>query len=349
MHMPHIDGLALARTIGERGYDHGPMLMLTSTVDDQRAALEAAGVRVVITKPVRQSLLLESLVRLVSPSLPPTETTLAPARVSERASQPRVSLRPEPLIAGRVVRVLAAEDNEVNQEVLREIAEHVGVHITVVDNGKRALEELSRDHAFDLVLMDCQMPVMDGYEAASAIRQVESSLSRPRIPIIAVTAHALQGEREKVLAAGMDDYMTKPIDFDALRAKLLHWLASAPVLDVTVIAELRKLETAKRPRFFAELVERYTRSASDTLERLQAAVAAGDTAAVSELAHALKGSSRSVGASEVAAICERIEQHARGEAVGTGEPLARELQASYSRARLALEGAVATRDSQPGS
>ena len=104
-----------------------------------------------------------------------------------------------------------------NQEVLRELATHLGWSIELVDNGQAALDALSQPHRFDAVLMDCQMPVLDGYEATRAIRALEQARGTPPIPIIAVTAHALSGERDRVFAVGMNGFVTKPIDEELLR------------------------------------------------------------------------------------------------------------------------------------
>jgi CheY-like chemotaxis protein/nitrogen-specific signal transduction histidine kinase len=116
--------------------------------------------------------------------------------------------------------VLSVEDNEINQVVIEELVEQLGHTITSASNGVEALQAFEGEQRFDVVLMDCQMPLMDGYAAARAIRELEAKHGWPRVPIVAVTAHALAGERDKVLAAGMDDYMTKPIELDALRRTL---------------------------------------------------------------------------------------------------------------------------------
>jgi CheY-like chemotaxis protein/nitrogen-specific signal transduction histidine kinase len=138
------------------------------------------------------------------------------ADVEPPAPEPAPVAVAEPVQSARFS-VLAAEDSELNQEVLRAIAEHFGWSITFVSNGEAAVAALQGEHSFDVVLMDCQMPVMDGYAATRAIRAAEKSRNVPPIPIVAVTAHALSGEREKVLAAGMNSFVTKPIDDEELR------------------------------------------------------------------------------------------------------------------------------------
>ena len=143
--------------------------------------------------------------------------------------------------------MLAAEDNEANQQVLQGLADHFGFRLTLVSNGREAVEAVESDESFQVVLMDCQMPVMDGYRATGAIRELETRLGRPRIPIIATTAHALAGEREKVLEAGMDDYLHKPIDFAALRDKIEQWSGIASESDTRVPLPASGRTAAHRP------------------------------------------------------------------------------------------------------
>jgi len=120
--------------------------------------------------------------------------------------------------------VLLVEDNPVNQIVATKMLEKAGLHLAVEKNGKDALNRLKQPHDFDLVLMDCQMPVMDGYEATQELRAFEEKNSMHRLPVIAMTANAMQGDKEKCLAAGMDDYVSKPVNQQALKDTLAKWL-----------------------------------------------------------------------------------------------------------------------------
>jgi CheY-like chemotaxis protein len=119
--------------------------------------------------------------------------------------------------------VLLAEDNLLNQELVREFLSDTPFDVTITDNGQRAVEAFQQQR-FDIVLMDCQMPIMDGYDACRAIRNFESNRALPRIPIIAITANAVVGDREACIAAGMDDYLTKPFGGDALLSVIAKWL-----------------------------------------------------------------------------------------------------------------------------
>ncbi len=335
MHMPQMDGAALARAILGKPGVSAPMVLLTSGTDHSRAELEKIGIRACLSKPIRQSSLRETLIALTGETAP--SGVLQPARhPSNQTGVVTDSTR----LAMRRVHVLAAEDNETNQQLLMGIAEHLGCAITMTGNGKEALDALACDHDYSLVLMDCQMPVMDGYRAAGAIREVEARLQRRPIPIIAITAHARPGERENVLNAGMDDYITKPIDIETLRRKIQHWAralrsptlgepsgAPQPVVEKTtpssdrahpgpaetdpvdssIVAQLKKLQSPKRPRFFSDLVENYASNAQKYSHALRSAIEARDSSELREQAHALKSSSRSVGAVQVGAICEELE------------------------------------------
>ena len=121
-------------------------------------------------------------------------------------------------------RILLVEDNEINQELARDVLEDVGIVVEVAENGREALERLSQER-FDVVLMDCEMPVMDGYAATRALRQQPQWRD---LPVIAMTANAMAGDREKVLAACMNDYIAKPIDIDEVLATLARWIVPRP-------------------------------------------------------------------------------------------------------------------------
>ena len=141
------------------------------------------------------------------------------------------AIAPPPMAAGPVAigpgrRVLVAEDNEVNQMVIGELLRRLGCRAELVDNGHAAVLAVAGG-GYDLVLMDCQMPTLDGFDATAAIRRAEADGNRPRLAVVALTANAIKGDRERCLAAGMDDYLTKPIDAALLAAKLAQWLPAA--------------------------------------------------------------------------------------------------------------------------
>ncbi len=222
MQMPAMDGIQLARTLkSDPAFATFPLIMLTSlgAHGDRRKAL-AAGIASYLTKPVRQSHLFDAIASVM---MSVVEKRAQEERVRAAAASAAASGQPggaEAAPAGRRPLVLVAEDNAVNQKVATRLLEKLGYRADVVANGAEALEALTRIE-YAAVLMDCQMPEMDGYEATAAVRRLEND--RRHIPIIAMTAHAMAGDREKTLAAGMDDYVSKPVKTEELKAALARW------------------------------------------------------------------------------------------------------------------------------
>ena len=225
LHMPEKDGLMLTRELkADSTIPLFPLIMLTSG-DSERTVREARslGINQYVRKPIRQSDLYECLLEVLGFS--------DSSGISQRAPSEACSIQ-----SVFDARVLMAEDNYINQEVARGMFEHLGCRLEVVDNGRQAVERVMAER-FDVVFMDCQMPEMDGYEATGEIRRLESLREDARhVPIVALTANALQGDREKCLAAGMDDYVSKPLNLDQLKAVLARRLA--PDQAATPIAEV---------------------------------------------------------------------------------------------------------------
>jgi signal transduction histidine kinase/DNA-binding response OmpR family regulator/HPt (histidine-containing phosphotransfer) domain-containing protein len=378
LHMPGMDGSELARRISNDARVSAPIVLLTSSGDQDRVDLQEIGIRACLPKPVRQSSLRRTLAVLLSGS--PSSDIL---KVGRLQAEERRLISNSTRVAMRRVHVLAVEDNEANQQLLTGIAEHLGFEITTKKNGKEALDALERDHHYSLVLMDCQMPVMDGYQATGAIRELEARLGRPPIPIIAVTAHALAGEREKALAAGMDDYIAKPVDIETLQRKIQHWarslrwpardktapapatgpesgatehvIANGPpsvrpndahpaendLVDPKIVAQLKKLQSPKRPYFFSDLVDTYVSGAQKYCDTLRSAIEVGNSSELREQAHALKSSSRSVGAMQVGALCEQLETLGASGTVGGAAALFERLEGALARAIPLLRQAAA--------
>ncbi|HMI89963.1 MAG TPA: response regulator, partial [Polyangiales bacterium] len=357
MHMPEMDGAQLARAISRRTERAPSIVLLTSLADHDRAAMKSLGIKACLTKPLRHSSLRETLVRVLERAEPMASTRSSSLPPHSPEHVRAVAFENEQRGAMRGVRLLAAEDNEANQEVLLGISEYLGFEVVIASNGREALNELESGRAYDVVLMDCQMPVLDGYAAARAIRELEARRQLPRVPIIAVTAHALQGEREKVLEVGMDDYMTKPIDIAVLRARLEHWLSpsrratslqpSAPPamdagesLDLDAVGQLKLLQSPRRPRFFVDLVEKYASEAPAVIASINAAIATGNAVERQQRAHFLKGSSRTMGAKRVAELCQRIELAEASDALEQATALA-ELLPTLERTLVCLREAAA--------
>ncbi len=214
-HMPEMDGMKLAQLIrAEPGYQSMRLVMLSSGgVGDEQAQAAKVGIDRYLNKPVRQSELFDCLNELVE-----TPTSHKPCFKDPQ---------PEATPADFNAHILLAEDNTVNQVVAQEILDVLGCQSTTVENGLEAVEAVSNEK-YDLLLMDCQMPELDGYKATQSIRVREQQNGGQRIPIIALTANALEGDREKALAAGMDDYLSKPFTLEQLSTTLSRWLPNVP-------------------------------------------------------------------------------------------------------------------------
>ncbi len=215
MSMPDMDGLTLGRAIKARTSTQGiPLIMLTSVTQRGDATLASDyGFDAYLTKPIKNAQLQQCLATALS-------QTELPAADKDQAA-PHALARQD--LSGHI---LVVEDNLVNQQVVLHMLNHLGHQAQTAGNGLEALQALENNR-YDLVLMDCQMPEMDGYDATRAIRASDSRVLNRHIPIIALTANAMQGDREKALAAGMDDFLSKPVNSEALANTLLRWLAPA--------------------------------------------------------------------------------------------------------------------------
>jgi two-component system sensor histidine kinase/response regulator len=286
-----------------------PALLLLASLEASLSedVRQADVVSALITKPIRLADLTASVERL-----------LAPGSAEHRSSKKRIERR----ASGPLRRhVLVAEDNRVNQEVLSEMLSELGYTADLVDNGRAALTALEHGK-YALVLMDCQMPELDGYQTTRAIRAREQP--GEHLPVIAVTAHALVGDRQKALDAGMNDSLSKPINSEGLYAMLERWgtLVDAPVSDAPTATRTPALVTntvavAAVPAELQDLDPDVQRSATVTklflkhgalqVSELLAAIAADDREALQRTAHKLKGSSVVVGAEVLAALCALLE------------------------------------------
>ena len=338
MAMPGMDGLDLAAVIRSDPELASVILLLLSSVSVEAEAVTQAGFVARLTKPVRLSNLYDALVRAVAPTAPEAGKIRSPSRTDP---------------AGSRGTVLIVEDHAINQEVAKGIVAKLGYGSDVAGNGIEALEALER-RSYDAVLMDCHMPEMDGFEATAEIRRREAGGSH--VPIIAMTAGALVEDREKCIAAGMDDYLSKPVKARELEAVLDRWLgrnepvpdpetvtggpegpAGVGVLDTVQFDGLRQLAAGSGdPAFLARLVDQYVEHAGSRLAELQEAAARGDAGALRQAAHGLRGSSATMGAGRVASACAALEEAAaRGETEGTAgvEQIAFELERATASLR----------------
>ena len=242
------------------------------------------------------------------------------------------------------VRILVAEDNAINQKVALRMLEKLGYRADVVGNGREAVEAL-KQMPYDLVLMDCNMPEMDGFDATSALRQLEGA-NRHTV-IVAMTANALRGDRDRVLEAGMDDYIAKPINQRELAALIREWTAKMrgngngaqpkEVLDHRRLTELQDLAAGEKPGWLPELAQEYMADAALRIVEMQKAAAADDAAAVGRLAHALKGSSKNLGIVNVVPACQGLQQAGESGNCVQMPALMQELEREFARAKAELE------------
>ena len=243
-------------------------------------------------------------------------------------------------------RVLVAEDNEVNQKVAVRILEKLGYRVEVADDGREALEACARA-AYDAVLMDGQMPGMDGYEATRRIREREAG--GRRLPIIAMTASAMKGDREKCLEAGMDDYVSKPVTPEALEAVLRRWVrppaapaarespeapAAGGLLDETIVSSLMSVDDDGS--LMDEVVATFLKIAPVRLGAIRKA-AKGDPAQLERAAHSFLGSCGNLGCRAMADLCARLEVLGRSGSTEGAAELARALEEQYAVTKPHLE------------
>lgn len=242
--------------------------------------------------------------------------------------------------------ILLVDDNPVNQKAGEAILKNLGFTVRVVKNGQEALEAFSKEK-FSVILMDCQMPVMDGFQASTAIRKLEQ-LSGAYTPIIAVTALTMSGDRERCISVGMDDYLSKPIDMRLLKLKLNHWLNAEVVYQSqklarkVLFADAETDPSKKDPIDLAELQDFYSGDqlvdllnlfkihTQDMINRIQFFVKEKSSKSVAGLAHEMRSSCASVGAKQLARVCLFLEQSATQEDWLEAEDSLKMLQQSFS-------------------
>ncbi|OGB72616.1 MAG: hypothetical protein A2486_09500 [Burkholderiales bacterium RIFOXYC12_FULL_65_23] len=335
--MPGVDGLEAGRRILALGLQPPPHLVMVTAYgrDEVAAAAEATGFDNVLTKPVNPSQLFDAVMRALG------EQPAAPVTPGEAAgAEPDLAA-----IAG--ARLLLAEDNELNQEVAVELLNDAGLVVEVADNGRTALDKLLQHGAghYDAVLMDMQMPVLDGLGATLEIRKLAQFA---RLPIIAMTANAMQGDRERCLEVGMNDYVAKPIEPNQLWRSLLRWIparagrqaeASTPSIpsipsipsagaaaiqptpshkqeiDGSLPAGIAGLDTglglartAGKTALYRRLLEKFVAVERDAIDQVRAALDASDAVAAERAAHTLKGTAGSIGATALQDKAAALEQ-----------------------------------------
>jgi CheY-like chemotaxis protein len=240
--------------------------------------------------------------------------------------------------------VLVVEDQPLNREVAHGMLTSLGLRVETANDGLEALARLEKER-FDLVLMDCEMPVMDGLTAASTLRRREGN--GPRMPIVALTADATETGRAACLAAGMDDYLTKPFSRDALHNTLSQWLVESDMvpdavagellLDRATLDALRALPRSGPKDMLSHIGEIYLSDSSRLVEAIEQALRTGEATSLARSAHAWRSYNGNVGAHALATLCRELESHARaGDLAAAADTFAR-IQVLHGRVRDQLQ------------
>jgi len=341
MHMPRMNGLQLASSIQRQpALAKTPLMMLTSTAfnltDSER---QASGILRFLNKPVRRADLFRVVCSILAPPAPYID---APTAAAVDAG---LSLRR---------RVLVVEDNPINQQVANAMLKSLGVQVTLANNGQQALD-LVQNFDYDLVLMDCQMPVMDGFQATAAIRRLPFGRGE-RLPIAAVTANALQGDERNCLEAGMNDFLPKPFKLAHLQALLSRWLPRAgepsstniaprtahardaavtprsDAIDLAALQTVRDLDPAGGMDLVKAILRIFIESASESITRVENAILAHDGGQLAAAAHALKSSSANVGAKTLSEFYRQLEQLGREGRLADARELLIQVRPEHQRA-----------------
>lgn len=329
--MPGMDGLEAARRIRELGLKHSPTQVMVTAYGREESirGAQSSGMVEVMLKPINASLLFDTMVKLVSEqeaaqaSYSPDAEPLAP---SETLSTPP---KLQTLMGARV---LLVEDNELNQQIAKELLEEAGFVVDLAENGLAALARVDSQR-YDLVLMDMQMPQMDGLMAT---RQIRAMRRHAGLPIVAMTANALPGDRERCLAAGMNDYLAKPIEPEALWSALARWIKprsglgnphpARPVFEspVTLVSRpeptvrlpshilgldmaLGLRRVAGRPTVYLDLLHKFMGTRRQALQEIREAVEAEDWALAEQNSHTLKAAAGGIGATTLQDALEPLE------------------------------------------
>ncbi len=311
-----------------------------------------AGVNAYFNKPIMNSILIKALLE-VTTNVNNEQDSLITLN-SLKIEQYNTAVNYDKIVASALV----VEDNDVNSQVIKALLNKFGVRCELAFDGKQAITAW-KENSYDLILMDCQMPIMDGYQATAEIRKSEQQQNKKAITIIALTANVMQGDEEKCLASGMDDFLAKPVETSALESMLKKWLfikhkplpiiidpikatetienKTQDIIDLEKIQQLQELMGDA----MSELVTSFVTSSANTLKKLQDAKQAMDSIEVRQLAHSLKGTSGNVGAMQLMDLSGKIEQLAKHEQLDEADKIIDEMLMSFAETKKQLQSVIA--------
>ena len=345
--MPDMDGFVLSRRIRENPIFTGTIVLMLTSMELRSNAARYRGLDIstYLVKPVKYAELFDVICTVLGSAAEETEKKTA--KVSPFRSMNNQGMN-------RGVRILLAEDNEINQKMAVKLLETLGHTVAVAGNGKEAVKIIGQQE-FDLVLMDVQMPIMDGISATRKIRRLK--LQARDIPIVAMTAHAMKQDREMCLEAGMDDYISKPIDPEKLREVIAKWSKkNGPAAEAHNISKVKKdgeahdsmglpidMEAALRramgdSTFLEELIRQYTENLPNEIQALNDALARNDVQDVITRAHSTKGSAANLSADGIATAASELEQAGRAGDLTCGAEIINVLTAELRRLEDFVQG-----------
>jgi PAS domain S-box-containing protein len=355
MQMPDMDGEMLGKQIKDNPFLNSTKLIMLTSLNQQGAVnrVKELGFEAYLVKPVKQSRLLDVLMEVVASDHPDLSYASYKVQSQAKSKYERFNLEAIDYSNTSKLKILVAEDSLINQKVALHQLRSIGYEADVAANGQEVLDLLDRID-YDLILMDCQMPILDGYEATMAIRQLNSA--KQKITIIAMTANALKEDRDRCLDCGMDDYLSKPIRKEMLAAKLSEWeerlSISEPIgpdlveppeninpdinLEINIkntamskpLIDLEYLETLTGgdQAFKTELLQTFFEAIPEYLDTLQKAIEDKDAYAIERGAHLIKGTSGSMGISSIQAIASELEEKGRDKNITDADKFLHQMQ-----------------------
>jgi PAS domain S-box-containing protein len=321
MRMPRMNGMELAQAIKSDPVTKATRVIMISSVENPIDAQTRKNLDIdaFFEKPVKQAQLHQCLANVLGST--PTKRIKANNNTQGEARPPAI----------HDTRILIAEDNEVNKKVMLLVLDDLGYTADTVSNGKEAIAAL-KGHSYDIILMDCQMPEMDGYEAARTIRR---EFDRPP-RIIAMTAHALRGDREKCLAAGMDDYLSKPIIGEQLEAALEKW---APTRASSARVDLQRLRDVcgDAPGTLRKIADLYLEQGAELLPAMETAIRNNNAKELGAIAHRFRGASLSCGSNSIVPFLNELEQIGKSGKLEAASAIYEKATAEFDRIRSFFE------------